>query len=335
MTQGFILKKKVVTSKKWRKLPDDFSRLTYLLLVACVDSWGMLPADGLSLKYHLGKYDNHTPEDYEKALSVLVDVGLVKTWEHQDDPWLYVVGHDEEQRLYKRKGSPEVPRPDQVVGRLRPGYDQVTTKSQPGCDQVTTSPSYDLDLDLDLETDSACARSKPRAKNKPKPVCNDNTSPHKSHKQPRSLIPQSKRRDLDPEILEVTSYHAKLWDLGAPQDPGGDDRRRIEQAIEQYGLEACRFAIKGQRDRCRKEGTTEWQAIKWAFPGEMNHGRRDTRKLSTGEFTAYVERGRPKHKPIETTCHEEKTTPKTPEEQQAQVQKLIASVFKEVENEEK
>ena len=132
-TQGFILKKKVVNSKKWRRLDGDFERLTYLLLVACVDSWGMLPADGLSLKYNLGKHDTHTPEEYEQAIKKLQDVDLIRIWEHQGDPWLYVVGHDEEQRLYKRKGTSEIPRPEWVLS-VKPVGDQVTTRLRPGYD---------------------------------------------------------------------------------------------------------------------------------------------------------------------------------------------------------
>jgi hypothetical protein len=74
----------------------------------------MIPADGFRLKSLLGPHDpHHSPEDYKKAVQELHNIGLVHVWIHQDLPWLYVIGHDQEQKqaLRSRKTDPEVPRP--------------------------------------------------------------------------------------------------------------------------------------------------------------------------------------------------------------------------------
>ena len=135
--EGHLLKQKLVRSKKWRRLSEgtDFERLTYTLLVACVDSWGMMPADGPALKYTLYRYTEHTPDQCEEAVKALVRSGLVASWTHQDDAWLYVVGHDEEQKrgIKKRKPRPDVPRPDWVIDwQGEPGRGQDAPRTRAG-----------------------------------------------------------------------------------------------------------------------------------------------------------------------------------------------------------
>lgn len=341
MPQGHVIKKKLVRSRKWKKLECDFAKLTYTLLIACVDSWGMLLADGLSLKFHLGPFDNHTPEDYEEALKQLVDVDLIRVWKHQEDTYLYLVGHDKEHSLRKRSGQPVVPRPDGIVsdddiyvtpsvtsaGRAEGGRSS-SGRTPEGGRKVS---AYEEGVGSREKDFDACARVATSAPDDKKcAVSKGNTSPHISHKQPRSIIPHTKRRDLDPEILEVTSHHARLWKLDAPQQPSGDHRSRIEQAIEQHGLEACKHAVKGHWLRCQKEESSKWRDIWWAFPAEIVHGKRDSRKLNQGEFSAYSQAGRPKRTVEPKPAEPEKEY--TPEEQAANVAKvknLLASVFKE------
>lgn len=124
---GHLLKSsKLVRSRKWRHVkkqknlprlekPGDFPRLVYGLLVGCVDSWGMIPADGYTLRAELGPHDDdHPPEDYEKAVQVLTKSRLLQSWLHQGDPWLRVINHDKEQSrgISKRKAKPDVPIPE-------------------------------------------------------------------------------------------------------------------------------------------------------------------------------------------------------------------------------
>lgn len=159
--EGHLLKSKLPRSQKWKQVKGDFPRLVYTLLIACVDSWGMMPADGITLKSNLGPFDRHTADDYSKALRELERVDLVRVWEEQGDPWLYVTGHDIEQvrGIRKRKSNPEVRRPKWVLepSKNRLGRDQEPTKMVPGTDQVASKNRYEVEVEVEeeveLETD--------------------------------------------------------------------------------------------------------------------------------------------------------------------------------------
>lgn len=147
--EGHLLKGKIVRSKKWRKVEGDFPRLVYCLLVASVDSWGMLPSDGSTLKARLGPFDDiHDSADYEAAVKELKRCDLVRTWTHQDDPWLYVVNHDEEQArgIKRRKLHPDVPRPKEAVA----SSGQVATKTQQGAGQAA---EVEVEVEVDPEVE--------------------------------------------------------------------------------------------------------------------------------------------------------------------------------------
>ena len=142
MPEGWVLRKALVRSHRFRALyPDSFTQLVYCLLQAVKDSWGMVPADPLSLKGELGPFDPvGQPDAYRGSVNRLWDVRLVYEWEDQGDPWIYMIGHDERYARQKRAKSPRVPRPD---------LDEMNTwaRSWPGCDQVETKIDPGLDLD--------------------------------------------------------------------------------------------------------------------------------------------------------------------------------------------
>ena len=112
--EGWVIKGKLVRSQKFNALNgDDFTQKVYCLLIACKDSWGMMPADSASLKGTLGPLDETKKAPvYEKAVKKLWGAGLVFLWDHQGAPWLYVLGHDEENQVSRRAANPQVPRPD-------------------------------------------------------------------------------------------------------------------------------------------------------------------------------------------------------------------------------
>jgi len=112
--EGWVIKAKLVRSKKFNALNgDDFTQKIYCLMLACKDSYGMMPADPFSLKGALGPLDKtKTPQRFKAAVDKLASVGLVYQWDHQGDPWLYMMGHDEENRTNRRAKDPLVPRPD-------------------------------------------------------------------------------------------------------------------------------------------------------------------------------------------------------------------------------
>ncbi len=105
MAEGWVLKNKIVRSKKFRKLNgNDFAQLLYCLLISCKNVWGLHPADPDSLKIALGPFDyTREPEVYFDAIKDLARVGLIRLWFDQGDPWLYMEGHDKEHPV-DRKG---------------------------------------------------------------------------------------------------------------------------------------------------------------------------------------------------------------------------------------
>jgi|GEM_PF-3415402 len=86
----------------------------YLTLAASVDSWGMMEGDKWTLKAELGRKDeHHGPDDFLAAVEELIEVGLVTRWWIQSNPWIYVVGHDEENgaKCKNRSKRPQEYRP--------------------------------------------------------------------------------------------------------------------------------------------------------------------------------------------------------------------------------
>lgn len=138
--EGWVIKAKLVRSVKYNALNgDDFTQKIYCLLIAAKDSWGMLPADGYSLKAALGPMDGRKPEAFIAAVEKLAAVGLVFLWEHQGSPWLYVCGHDEESPIARRMKKPQVPRPDLHDIYLK--VNEVRTKSGLSQDFVSRAPA--------------------------------------------------------------------------------------------------------------------------------------------------------------------------------------------------
>ena len=140
MSEGHLLKPTIARSKRWRRTDgQDFDRWVYTLLIACVDSWGMMPADGITLKAHLDPHGlAHPAEDFAQAVKRLHCRGLVATFADQGAFWLYLVGHDEQQSrgIRNRKKNPDVQRPAWVLHWE--GCDQDPTR----CDQDPTTCAY-------------------------------------------------------------------------------------------------------------------------------------------------------------------------------------------------
>ncbi len=114
--EGWVIKgAKVNMSDKVASLNKDIpldSVRVWLMLAASVDSWGMMAGDKWTLKSELGKKDEyHGPDDYAVAVEEAIEAKLVARWWVQSNPWLYVVGHDEEAGLTRRSKNPVVERP--------------------------------------------------------------------------------------------------------------------------------------------------------------------------------------------------------------------------------
>ena len=139
--EGWVIKAKIVRSHKFNLLNGDhFTQKVYCLLLAVKDSYGMLPADPYSLKAALGPLDDtKKPQAYATAIKKLRGVGLVYLWDHQGSPWLYVLGHDEENQITRRAKDPVVPRPD--LDAMWAETNEVMTKSGLSQDFVSHPPA--------------------------------------------------------------------------------------------------------------------------------------------------------------------------------------------------
>ena len=139
--EGWVIKAKLVRSQKFNALNgDDFSQKVYCLLLACKDSWGIMPADPASLKGELGPLDDtKKPAAYKKAIEKLRGVGLIYVWENQGAPWLYVMGHDEENQVTRRAQKPRIPRPD--IDSMYAEVNKLLSESGVSQDSVSRPPA--------------------------------------------------------------------------------------------------------------------------------------------------------------------------------------------------
>ena len=205
------------------------------MLIGAVDSWGMLPADSRTLESTLAPFTTHTGQVLTESVLVLTEIGLLRYWSHQGDPWIYLEGHETNQRLSKRKKNPDVPLPTKS-GPL-PARNGVLQGKKP----------YDVDFDSDLDND----------------VDAEGTT-----EQP----PAASTSDPDPEPPRTrwTVYQIELqalaqcWaDLAGSDPPSvkaipSDVRARMVQAIERDPLlDTPRKAIAGRfiYDKEKKQDT--------------------------------------------------------------------------------
>ncbi len=279
-TSGHLLKPKIARSKKWRRLDDDFHRLIYCLAVACVDSWGMLPADPLTLKSTLDTYCGfHEPADYLEAVKALGTVKLLAVWEHQGDLWLYVVGHDKEQSrgIHKRKNASDVPRPSWIEqgGMKIP---------QPSAGRPQPSAAS------------------PPVKGNEMNRKEGEGSPHI----PAGDDPSAGPPDFDPHIYEpqfqvamvaASELYQSLWGQKKPPVLSGDNLTRALEAWTLTDDNALIAAVHGHRIMAFKTDGERSQlgaAFRLVFPEARKEGERISHKLCCDRFMEFVEAGRHK-----------------------------------------
>jgi hypothetical protein len=230
----------------------------------------------------------------------------------------------------RRRDAVETPsrrRPDAVDTPSRRRRDAVETPSLLQKQKQKQKQNLINDCPSELDTTRTHGSIVPH-KNNFSSITQDHTNTHEAIcdniSSPRALIPPSNRRDLDPELLEITSRHAQLWKISRPQVPSGDDRYRIQQAVLAHGVVKCVNAVKGHWLRLSKQETRRWYEVWWAFPPEKINGKTDHRKLNTGLFDAYAIEGTPKiHK--KTPCQDVPEKILTPEERLEMVRRARAA----------
>ena len=88
-------------SVKWNKLPDDFSRLLFILLIAHADQWGRGPAEPFDIKVRIIPGFDKTEDEIVQSISALCRTGLVYWYEKEGEKGAYyeVLNWDEHQNF--------------------------------------------------------------------------------------------------------------------------------------------------------------------------------------------------------------------------------------------
>ncbi len=252
MKNGHLIKSECLArSKRWRKIPDETTRWVYCMLIGAVDSWGMLPADSRTLESTLAPFTTHTGQVLTESVLVLAEIGLLRYWSHQGDPWIYLEGHETNQRLSKRKKNPDVPLPTKS-GPL-PARNGVV----PGRKPYDVDFDSDLDTDLDIEgTDSALSQSSPPLK----------------QKAPKT--PEVNPGD-EQTFLDLRDYHANLH--GLHQASRGFTNHsnifwRVVEALKTYSVDDCRQIIRGHKKLNEK---AIYSGLRFAFKAASKENRKD------------------------------------------------------------
>lgn len=267
--EGWLIKRTLARSARFNALNgDDFTQKVYCLLIACKDSWGMLPADPFSLKGELGpKDDTHPPEDFKAAVEKLASVGLVFLWDHQGDPWLYVVGHDEIHNPTRRKAEPEVPRPQ--LSEINKKVKQIMTNSRLNQDSLTTK-SATLPRARAPAGEGLRVKGKGLRENKSGVSSDLNSGIRKSKKKNKPPHPGEAYRK---ELQDLSDHHAALFGRQSIKVQMNDHIKRIVKVLEKFGIKTCKLIQAGHKAIERNKSFMGWIN---AYPPQRVDGKRKT-----------------------------------------------------------
>jgi len=106
--------KKVLSLFQKYKKQAELAYLTYLVLLAHTDGWGLQEADAQVLKMRLfPNAPTITPQRIESALRALIDVQLCRAYRTGGHRYLWVVNYDKHQSadFLRKRGKPKFPIP--------------------------------------------------------------------------------------------------------------------------------------------------------------------------------------------------------------------------------
>jgi hypothetical protein len=282
MSEGHLLKPSLARSSKWQETDgNDFDRWVYCMLVACVDSWGMMPADGITLKAALDPFGGaHDAKEFEEAVARLSRCGLVAGFPHQGAGWLYLVGHDEQQArgIHKRKQNPSVPRPEWVL-TWSGGVVPATSCGLPatGCGLPSARAEVEVELEVEVEKELEVEHEGKSRKD---------VSPKRERQYERT--PPPKKPD-DSDMVELRDHFVKVWGDGTCSvAPAGDLAARAREALRTFGVDKCKLAIDGQRKLAKKSNLDNWKGLRFVFPELHDKGKKQSNKCDLGKVEEFI-----------------------------------------------
>lgn len=112
MARGRFISKTLGSSQKFEALGraagklGEFAQTLYVLLVTNADDFGRLPGDAFTAKFRIFPTSRRSTEDFEKALTVMCEVGLINRYFAKDSQISEIWNFDSHQQgLHKRSRS--------------------------------------------------------------------------------------------------------------------------------------------------------------------------------------------------------------------------------------
>lgn len=141
MARGRLISKSLGSSRRFHALLSaggklgEFCQVLFPLIVANTDDFGRMPGDAFTIKNLVLPSSRRLEKDFEQALDVIADVGLIDRYRVDGVIYLQVIKFDAHQvNLHKRTESafPESPG---ISGKLRSNLRELNLTEQKGREQ--------------------------------------------------------------------------------------------------------------------------------------------------------------------------------------------------------
>jgi hypothetical protein len=190
---------KVTRSLDVNDMPDDFTRLLWVLLPLHLDKQGRSIDNASFVKSGtMPMRDDVTPEQVQDALDWYAEHGMLVRYEVDGRQYFYVPTFSEYQGQRRRESESDYPAPPDQV------HDEVHDQVQ---DQRMSKSRLDVDVDVDVDVEKRGAKRGARA---PTPSSNGDDSNLQSEPEPERKKPKT-----PPAILAFQSaahrYPTKSW----------------------------------------------------------------------------------------------------------------------------
>ncbi len=123
MARGRILSRSLGCSRKFNAIPTvagpltEFSQLLYVLLIPHTDDFGRLTGDGQTVRLTVLPDSARTPAEFDRALTILHEVGLILRYRVNDDIWLQVNKFEDHQFSLNKRTKSRIPAPPPGASR--------------------------------------------------------------------------------------------------------------------------------------------------------------------------------------------------------------------------
>lgn len=126
MARGRLISKSLGSSRKFHALLGiggklgEFCQVLYPLLVTNTDDFGRMPGDAFTVKNVVLPSSRRPEKDFDRALDVMADVGLIDRYAAADRIVLQVNNFDEHQPNLHKRTTSKYPESPGTAGRYRP-----------------------------------------------------------------------------------------------------------------------------------------------------------------------------------------------------------------------